>query len=298
MTAPVAGVSICADGLAFPEGPDVLDDGSVVFVEIFAGRISRWDPVTGRVRLVADTGGSPNAVIRASPRRAQGELYATQNGGVAGSWRSERQVPAGIQIIARDGTPRYLATAIQGIDLIAPNDLCFDDLGTLYFTDPSEGFKPGDPRATGKICAVALSGLERSWDVGPTFPNGIAWHRGRLLWSESYTCRIMALDEDGAPSLVAQLAAGRIPDGFTVDETGVMYVTTTSTGGLDIVLTDGTIRELALGPGAYTTNCCLGPDGSLYVTDAGSARPDTPDGKLWRITSDALADARRGDGRL
>src|SRR5271169_4278722 len=48
-----------AEGLAFPEGPVALADGSVVLVEIAAGTVTRVSP-DGVKRLVARTGGGPN----------------------------------------------------------------------------------------------------------------------------------------------------------------------------------------------------------------------------------------------
>ena len=54
-------VRIVANGLGFPEGPVALRDGSVVLVEIAAGRITRIMPDGGR-RIVAEPGGGPNGL--------------------------------------------------------------------------------------------------------------------------------------------------------------------------------------------------------------------------------------------
>ena len=66
-----------AEGLVSPEGPAVLDDGSVAFVETNASRISIWSP-DGDVRVLADTGGGPNACCVGS----DGALYVAQNRGI------------------------------------------------------------------------------------------------------------------------------------------------------------------------------------------------------------------------
>ncbi len=50
-----------ADGLRFPEGPVALPDGSVVLVEIAAGRISRVR-ADGTIETVAEPGGGPNGL--------------------------------------------------------------------------------------------------------------------------------------------------------------------------------------------------------------------------------------------
>ena len=47
---------IVAEGLKFPEGPIAMDDGSVIFVEIAAGKLTRLAP-DGAMTTVATPGG-------------------------------------------------------------------------------------------------------------------------------------------------------------------------------------------------------------------------------------------------
>src|SRR5277367_3629515 len=54
-------VQVFADGLAFPEGPVAMADGSLIFGEVRAGRVSRRD-ANHHVSLVAEVGGEPNGV--------------------------------------------------------------------------------------------------------------------------------------------------------------------------------------------------------------------------------------------
>ena len=68
-----------AEGLGHPEGPDVLPDGRIVFVETYTSRIAAWSPERG-VHLYADCGGGPNACVLGS----DGCVYITQNGGTVG----------------------------------------------------------------------------------------------------------------------------------------------------------------------------------------------------------------------
>ena len=51
-------------GLRFPEGPVCLEDGSVLVVEIQAGRLTRVAP-DGSKSVVAQTGGGPNGALAA-----------------------------------------------------------------------------------------------------------------------------------------------------------------------------------------------------------------------------------------
>lgn len=49
-------MEIVAEGLAFPEGPVVMADGSVIVVEIVAGRITRC--CNGRKETLCEIGGA------------------------------------------------------------------------------------------------------------------------------------------------------------------------------------------------------------------------------------------------
>ena len=52
-------MEVIAEGLAFPEGPIVLPDGSVILVEIKAGALTRvWGD--GKREVIAALGGGPN----------------------------------------------------------------------------------------------------------------------------------------------------------------------------------------------------------------------------------------------
>ena len=72
----MAEFELIADGLRFPEAPVVMDDGSVIVVEIEAGRITRCWP-GGRKEVVATPGGGPNG-LAIGP---DGKLYCCNNGG-------------------------------------------------------------------------------------------------------------------------------------------------------------------------------------------------------------------------
>src|SRR3546814_11335838 len=67
---------LIADGLRFPEAPVVMDDGSIIVVEIEQGRITRCWP-GGRKEVVATPGGGPNG-LAIGP---DGKLSCCNNGG-------------------------------------------------------------------------------------------------------------------------------------------------------------------------------------------------------------------------
>ena len=65
-----------ANGLRFPEGPIAMPDGSVIVVEIEAGRITRcWGD--NRKEVIATPGGGPNGLALGP----DGMLYLCNNGG-------------------------------------------------------------------------------------------------------------------------------------------------------------------------------------------------------------------------
>jgi sugar lactone lactonase YvrE len=62
-------LELVADGLAFPEGPIVCADGSVILTEIAAGRLTRVHP-DGRKQVLVETGGGPTAQRSARMERS------------------------------------------------------------------------------------------------------------------------------------------------------------------------------------------------------------------------------------
>lgn len=253
-----------ASGLRFPEGPTLLADGRVAFVELYGGCISAWDPATGRVANMVEVGGVPNAAI-VGPA---GSLYVTQNGGKVGPWRAPIQRVPSIQVVDSQNRVAEFVTEVDGIRLQAPNDLVFGRDGLLYFTDPAEGYSPDAPVAEGRVFVVDASGNGRVVaETGPAFPNGIAAAAdGSILWVESYT-RAVRCFRDGLVSTIGFVPNASVPDGFKLDIEGNLYITGTQSGGLDVLSGDGTYRQF-IRCGKNPTNC-LFVGNALYVTDGG-----------------------------
>jgi gluconolactonase len=255
---------IIASGLEFPEGP-VWVDGALYFTEISRGSITRWTG-DGRVERVAETGGGPNGATLGS----DGALYVTQNG----TGRTSR-VTAGIQRVTLDGGVTMIATEIAGLTLEGPNDVAFGDDGRLWFTDPRGAPEPADNDRPGRLFTLdPVSGNgELVREVGPVFPNGIAFLAdGTMVWTESFTRRVMQL-VDCEPQVVIQLPDRHAPDGLCVDVHGRIYVASTYAHCVSVVENGEIVDRLMCGDG-MATNCCFGGT-DLYVTE--SRR-----GTLWR----------------
>ncbi len=131
-----------AEGLEFPEGPVAMPDGSVVVVEMRAGRLTRIDAKGGK-SVVATTGGGPNGQALGHG----GKLYVCNNGGVKWLQRHGEFIALGheepdysggrIEIVDPEtGRVERLYDQCDGRPLGAPNDLVFDADGNFWFTDP------------------------------------------------------------------------------------------------------------------------------------------------------------------
>jgi len=256
---------IIAEGLQFPEGP-VWVAGSLYCTEIGAGTIARWD--AAGLQRIATTGGGPNGATLGP----DGALWVTQNGGMG----RENRVPGAIQRVALDGGVSTIAQELAGLKLEGPNDLAFGPDGRLYFTDPRGHSDPNRNQKPGRIFAYDVQGKEGELllELEPVFPNGIGFTAaGDLVWSESFTRRIMVRAGDRGEQLV-ELPERHFPDGFCLDAAGRLYVASTYAHCVTVIESGQIVERLHCGDG-MPTNCCFGGT-DLYVTE--SRR-----GTLWRF---------------
>jgi len=277
----VTGNSRIAAGLGWAEGPAVLADGRVCFVETFRSQVSVWERGVG-VSRYAYTAGGPNSCVVG----AHGELYVCQNGGTTGPWRAEEMLAPSIQRIDREGGPaEILVTSIDGISFNGPNDLVFGPDGSLYITDPGT-YRPEDPEPS-YIFVLRPDGtgsLLAEFDP-PTFPNGIAVEQeGHVVWAESYTGMVRRLRVDSGVIEDIGRVSGDKPagDGLAVAADGRLFVTTAFNRGIDVLGPDGTYDQyIEIAP--EPTNCVF--DGELlYVTVAGAVADTAAAnfrGELW-----------------
>ena len=284
-------MKILAEGLQFPEGPVALADGSVVLVEMRAGRIVRVTP-DGQVLAVADCGGGPNGAAIGP----DGALYVCDNGGsayVPGRFTSTGPAAdyAGGSIRRFDlatGQGALLYTHCDGHRLSAPNDLVFDAHGGFYFTD--FGKKHARLRDYGGVYYALPDG---SRIVEVAYPllssNGIGLSPdGRVLYvAETETARLWAfdivapgiVDKHPFPSphggrLVCGLPGFQRFDSLALEAGGNICVATLLTGAISVLSPDGRLlRQLAF-PDTYVTNLCFGgpQQQTAYVTLSGTGQ--------------------------
>ena len=272
-------VQVLAEGLVFPEGPVAISDGSVIFVEVYGGRVSRWAPTNG-VSLVADVGGGPNGAALGP----DGALYLCNNGGREGPHQC---APCIQRLELGTGRVDVLYTDADGVPLASPNDLVFDSAGGFWFTDFS-----GDA-----ILYASPDGLRVTRVVTDVHrPNGIGLSPDQsvLYWSQTYSrqvaqrrvlspgvivpspgCSIRGLTQTGSidrEAVLVGLPGVQELDSLAVDSSGAVCVGTLVDPGITVVSPDGTSVEKFTLPehlfdGAVTNICFGGPDlRTAYVT--------------------------------
>jgi len=274
---------LLAEGLGWAEGPAVLPDGRVCFVETYRSQVSVWERGKG-VSRYSYTAGGPNSCVVGTA----GAMYVCQNGGTTGPWRADEMVTPSIQVIEKEGSKaQIICSEIEGIKFNGPNDLVFGKNGKLYFTDPGT-YRPNDPQPS-YLFELSPDGSGRLLAElsPPTFPNGIAIEAdGSVVWAESYTGMVRRLNPDNLQITdICKLPGDKpVADGMAVAADGRLFVTTVNGGGIDVINKDGSYDQF-LKLGVIPTNCVFsGAD--LYMTDAG-VLADSSDpslgGQLWLL---------------
>jgi gluconolactonase len=287
---------VVADGLAFPEGPVVMKDGSILVVEIHGACLTRIQ-TDGSREVVARWAGPDRSGPNGAAIGPDGACYIANNGGFVWSPRGDYMVPADQKTGATQpdayvtgsidrvdlatGEVTVLYTECEGQRLCGPNDLVFDAQGGLWFTDHGKR-RPFDQDRCGVYYARPDgSRIERA--VFPLHaPNGIGLSpdEGTLYVAETPTGRLWSypvtepgrVDASGARCLVNLLG---FFDSLGVEEDGTVVVAAIDKG-LCVVRPDGDISYVEV-PGPAATNVCFGGEDmrNAYVTES-------LEGKLYR----------------
>ncbi len=295
----MAEFELVTDGLRFPEGPVVMPDGSVILVEIEAGRITRVRP-DGSKETVATPGGGPNGLALGP----DGKLYCCNNGGFEYVENGGYLTPHGIandysggrieRIDINTGAVEVLYKSGDfGCTLRGPNDIMFDTSpgngGGFWFTDHGKVDYAARCHDVVGIFYAKGDGSFLEEVIFPSYnPNGIGLSPDgtKLYAAETYTCRLTQFNiiapgkvDDaagpGGPGIPLYRPAGyKFFDSLAMEECGNICVATIGECGISVISPQGELVEFVATDDIFTTNIAFGgPDRmDAYLTLSGSGR--------------------------
>ena len=245
--------------LEFPEGPVFDFDGNLWFVEIKGGTLSRWD---GNRLDRFDVDGTPNGATIDN----RGNIwFCDSRRGEIRKFNPERNT---FETIC-DRT-------LDGIRLKRPNDLIFDAVGNLLFSDHADGRE--EPIST--ICVLPKgSSQAKVISANKYFTNGLALKKNgkTLLFSETYRQQLWIGEWDASQlelrneSPFAKAGNGPWgPDGIAFDEHENLFAAIFNERRINIYRQDGKLTDWINCAGSRPTSCVFDPSGKLglVVTEA------------------------------
>ena len=284
--------------LVFTEGPAYHADGSVFFTDLANNRILRWVPGATDAHEFLTPSGRANGLMF----DRQGGLLAcegNEHGGLGG----RRLVRYDVQTRTRT----VIADRYKGKRFNSPNDLCIDEKGRIYFTDPYYGpFRDDLDMEVEGVYRVDADGsnlIRVLGDLQVRRPNGIAISAdNRTLYVVDAPAGLEARhsllaftldaagDLSGKGKVLHDFGRGRGGDGMAIDKFDNLYVaagtnrlfkvypelTLDNPRGVYVFSSHGGLHGIIPIPEDMVANCCFGgPDlKTLYIT-AGKT--------LWKI---------------
>lgn len=288
-------IRVLASDLAFPEGPVVMPDGSVILVEIRAQQLTRVWP-DGRKQVVAKMPGGPNGAALGP----DGKIYVTNNGGFG--WFESR----GMMMPGPPAPHEYIGGSLQRVDLQTgnvetlftrcgehnlkgPNDLVFDKEGGIWFTDL--GKRRARDMDVGGVYYVSPGGsaiTEAVFGMLPANGIGLSPDEKTVYVAETPTARLWAYDlsargevkpgdviyrgERGKP--IAGLGGYQMFDSLAVEASGNVCVATLVSGCISVIAPDGRLVEQVETGDRVTTNIAFGGPQlkTAYITLSGKGQ--------------------------
>ena len=266
------------DDAVFTEGPAADRVGNLLFTNVPASKILKWDPRLSKLSVFRSNSNESNGLYFAP----DGSLLACEGGAA----RVTRTDPV-------SGEIKVLASGYRGKRLAKPNDLCMDGSGRIYFTSRSVvNDPPGENvKAVYRIDPDGSTHQILAWpDVH--MPNGIVTSpdNRKLYLIEAHPdrdfhrdIRVYDLKPDGTVAderVLIDFYPGRSGDGMCIDAEGNLYVaaglhTTRGTSetldtrpGIHVISPAGELLAFRETPEDTVTNCAFGGSDlkTLYVT--------------------------------
>jgi gluconolactonase len=250
------------------EGPLGLPDGTVIFTEGQANRITRIAADGSTSTFLENSNGSNGLALT-----AQGDVISVQTGRPS------------VGIVYPADRAKTLVDRFEGQSLNRPNDLVVDRKGGVYFTDPGARAEPGQPAPKTAVYYHSPDGklLRLATDIER--PNGIQLSPDEkvLYVANTNGAHVLAyaVKSDGSVGPkrnFAQLAGVKETengissgaDGLAIDAVGRLYVATTV--GVQIFDAKGKALGVIALPKAPQNLAFAGKDKkTLYVVGRGAA---------------------------
>jgi len=273
VTAPGTKVTVIKEGFQGTEGPIAMPDGSVVFTETNASRLTRIDKDNNVSTFLENTNGSNGLAFDAN-----GRLISVQT--TPGQTR--------VGVIYPKGSEVTLEGTIDG----RPNDLTIDRRGGVYFTVPGPVAQPGGAAAATPsgpfvpfVYYIPPGGRATKAAEGIDNPNGILLSRDEktLFINNTRGEYLLAFDVQADGRLANRRNFGRYEgvtktptgvtsgaDGLAIDNEGRVYAATTA--GVQVFSPEG--KHLGTIPVSRSPQniAFAGPDKkTLYIVGRGAA---------------------------
>lgn len=272
-----ARIELIKEGFTGTEGPVALPDGSLIFTETQANRVTRIAP-DGSTSVFVEGSNGANGLGFTS----NGDLYAVQ------------VLKPRVGIIFPPPKVKTLADNYEGKPFGRPNDLVVDQKGNVYFTDsganPPAAGQPSNAAPTVETAKPAVYRISRQGELKRLIadierPNGIQLSPDEKVLYVANTLgeHLLAYDilPDGSLGARRQFAklAGWTKtdngyssgaDGLAVDEAGRVYVA--SNAGIEVFSAKGdALGQIAL-PKKPQNLAFAGDDKkTLYIVGRGAA---------------------------
>jgi gluconolactonase len=274
---------VLAEHLAFPEGPVVMPDGSVIFVEIAGQCLSRfWN---GRKEVIARIPGGP-AGAAIGP---DGAMYICNIGGIDLATFTCLSGPGNEGSIERvnlsTGKVERVYERAGDRMLSGPDDLVFDRAGNMWFTDL--GKELGTSHSYGGLYYCSPDGnlIEEVFWPGYSYNGiGLSPDETSLYVADTITSRLwqLQISRPGAivrgpyrqpGKLLATIGLGGTVDSLAVTAAGNVCTATCIPGGIAVVAPDGSVTHQPM-PDDYVTNIAFGGADmcDAYITFSGTGR--------------------------
>lgn len=149
-------IELIKDGLQGTEGPLGLPDGSLVFTETQANRITRIAPDGSLSPFLENSNGSNGLA-----KLGNGDIVSVQT------------LRPAVGIVYPADRARTLVEQFEGKPFNRPNDLVADSKGGIYFTDPGARPVAGVPAVPTAVYYLSPAGKLSQLDTTIERPNGI-----------------------------------------------------------------------------------------------------------------------------